>query len=90
MSRAPYRLLVADPPRAAVLHLAPIEVDRVERHAGLVAALAEGRLSSDDFAQDAGALFPLAGGLRLLANPAAALALVDELRAQDLDLGETE
>ena len=84
-----YRLLVADPPRVVELHLAPIEVWRTERHAALVAELAEGLIAPADFEHEAGALLPLAGGLRLLADPAAVLALVEELRAQDLDLGAT-
>ena len=84
-----YRLLVADPPRVVELHLAPIEVWRTERHAALVAELADGVIAPADFEREAGALLPLAGGMRLLAEPAAALALMEELRAQDLDLGET-
>jgi len=84
-----YRLLVADPPRVAELHLAPIEVWRTERHATFVAELAEGLIAPADFERQAGALLPLAGGVRLLADPAAALALVEELRTQDLDLGAT-
>ncbi len=90
MTTGPVRLLLADPPRVAVLHLAPIEVGPVERHRALVVALAEGRLLAEDFTRETGAFLPLAGGLRLLADPAAALVLIEELRAQDLDLGETE
>jgi hypothetical protein len=77
-------VLVAGPPRAVVLDLGRAEARRAAGYAALVRDLCMGRLDPLAFAQRVRGWAPLAGH-RLVSDPDTVLALVDRMRAEDVD-----
>ena len=74
------------PPRRIVIEgLTRRDVRRAARYDAFVSNLANGRISAVDFRRKIRAWRPIAG-FRFLAEPDAVLALIDELRAADIEL----
>lgn len=77
--------MVADPPRFAVFeNVSGGEARRLGRYDGLVGQLSEGALDPGAFERRVSRWAPVQGE-RLLSDPAAVLALLDQLRAEGIE-----